>query len=455
MSKLEHLRNASRINPSHLQKLVDEYTWRLITSHAPNWFTCPIFKTMLAENRQQFDKHCTPMSFAPNLHRILSSASPPTFDFFCSLPAPSENEKVGGVYAIVLQKKDCPPKLYIGSGTSETGGVRRRLRHYEDGVLLRLLQSTLNKGYTIRHKGLLCWAPIPSSYAKLGIFRLRFVAVEAIITALFHTLSWLPLNSHTPLLECPRGVHPNMTEEELELYNIRRKERARKISRLASRRKRERARARDLQGYLTKKCNRERKWSRKNRTKTAAIRASRHADAIAEQRYYCKLCKRAYPHRRHYERHQLNKMHIEKERLESGGRPRDPLTENAKRQRARAEKNKAAKTFYCTDCDYTAGFHQDLDRHNKSQAHIKTVAAATQNVSGVEADVMTPNAKAAKQKRALAEKNRAAKTFYCTDCDYTAGSKSCFDRHNKRAKHIEAARRSQERRDQTKTNHNE
>ncbi|KAK1774605.1 hypothetical protein QBC45DRAFT_424367 [Copromyces sp. CBS 386.78] len=68
------------------------------------------------------------------------------------------------------------------------------------------------------------------------------------------TVSWLPLNSHTPLLECPRGVHPNMTEEELELYNIRRKERARKISRLASRRKRERARARDLHvysGYIT------------------------------------------------------------------------------------------------------------------------------------------------------------------------------------------------------------
>lgn len=86
MSKLERLTNARRTNVSHLRDLVDEYTWRLVSCHTPNWLTCPIFKTMLAKNRQEFDRACTPMSFAPNPHDILSSASPPTLDFFTSLP---------------------------------------------------------------------------------------------------------------------------------------------------------------------------------------------------------------------------------------------------------------------------------------------------------------------------------------------------------------------------------
>ncbi|KAJ4401658.1 hypothetical protein N0V85_005477 [Neurospora sp. IMI 360204] len=52
------------LNMSDLQDLVDGYTWCTITADAPDWYVCPVFKTMLRE-QEAFDKACTPLSFAP------------------------------------------------------------------------------------------------------------------------------------------------------------------------------------------------------------------------------------------------------------------------------------------------------------------------------------------------------------------------------------------------------
>ena len=58
--------------------------------------------------------------------------SPPNLDFFRSLPMPNDvdDEPIGGIYVVILEKNNCKPKLYIGSRTSARGGVQSRLTSY-------------------------------------------------------------------------------------------------------------------------------------------------------------------------------------------------------------------------------------------------------------------------------------------------------------------------------------
>lgn len=72
-----------------LQELVDGYTWCTVTAEAPDWYTCPIFKTLLGDE-ETFQQICsaTQLSFAPSLLQVLESPSPPSLDYFRSLPAP-------------------------------------------------------------------------------------------------------------------------------------------------------------------------------------------------------------------------------------------------------------------------------------------------------------------------------------------------------------------------------
>ncbi|KAK1779924.1 hypothetical protein QBC45DRAFT_392019 [Copromyces sp. CBS 386.78] len=79
----------------------------------------------------------------------------------------------------------------------------------------------------------------------MSIARVRFLAVEAVFTALFHAclrqdlddvwgsflpwkrdaVSWLPLCSHSALMERPQGI-TDLTGKELEAYNAARRKRA-------------------------------------------------------------------------------------------------------------------------------------------------------------------------------------------------------------------------------------
>ncbi|KAF3063179.1 hypothetical protein CFAM422_009925 [Trichoderma lentiforme] len=54
--------------------------------------------------------------------------------FFRSLRWLLPGEKLWAVYAILYEKPGYPPKLYIGSGTNSTAGVRSRLRNYDLGT---------------------------------------------------------------------------------------------------------------------------------------------------------------------------------------------------------------------------------------------------------------------------------------------------------------------------------
>lgn len=178
------------------------------------------------------------LSFAPGLLDIISSSTPPTVDFFKSLP--TEASKRWGIYLHVLEKQGCKTAIYIGSGTQVDLGVSTRLSQYKHGRKLpRYVAAYLDKGYEIVYTGLLCWMPIPGP-ADVPKYRILIVAAEATFTFLFwaircsteygfglhHTCPWGSNNleydglcSHSPLME---GVVSDfdLSPEELEAAAI-------------------------------------------------------------------------------------------------------------------------------------------------------------------------------------------------------------------------------------------
>lgn len=85
--------------------------------------------------------------------KLVSSAALPSINFFYSLPTPDPNDRVWGFYDLMMEKPNCPAKLYIGSSTKDKYEVRSRMRQYELGNQVpRLVQSALKKRHTIEHK---------------------------------------------------------------------------------------------------------------------------------------------------------------------------------------------------------------------------------------------------------------------------------------------------------------
>lgn len=122
--------------------------------------------------------------FSPSLFEVLKAATPPTIQFFKSLPTDASSSR-WGIYVLVLEKPSCRSKIYIGSGINSFGGVYNRLKQYDDGFLLpHHVKAALDEGYTIVHKGLLCWIPLPSA-GTTPVKRLLFFALEATFSYMF------------------------------------------------------------------------------------------------------------------------------------------------------------------------------------------------------------------------------------------------------------------------------
>jgi hypothetical protein len=115
---------------------------------------------------------------------VLRAATPPSVAYFKTLP--TYVTKCLAVYLLVLEKPSSRPKIYIGSGTHVTRGVRARLHQYDAKTWLsQYVKQALDDGYMIMHKGLLCWCPIP---AAAKIFPVR--ALLMVIEAAFATVLW-------------------------------------------------------------------------------------------------------------------------------------------------------------------------------------------------------------------------------------------------------------------------
>jgi len=168
--------------------------------------------------------------FAPGLFAVLTAASPPALAYFKSLP--KHTYKIWGVYIIIMEKAGCKSRGYCGSGTAWLRGLITRWEDYDNGDMLPVyVQKSLDEGYSITSKGLLCWAPIPSA-VMVPVIRVLFVALEAVFTFVFwmvntkktysaaiwricpwsqDTLEWDGLCSHSSLVELPRQNIPGLT----------------------------------------------------------------------------------------------------------------------------------------------------------------------------------------------------------------------------------------------------
>lgn len=185
------------------------------------------------------------ITYAPGLFEALTSDTPPTVEFFKSLPTGPTDQF--GDYALVLEKDGCPTLIYFGSGTGAMYGVFSRWRGYDKKQSLpRWVSDALSRGYKIVHKGLLSWCPIPTA-ALVPIQRLLFIANEATYGyglwgmrdrcddyGMKHICRWNikkleygGLCGHCSLSDSIRGNF-DLTAEELEALAVENKERMRK-----------------------------------------------------------------------------------------------------------------------------------------------------------------------------------------------------------------------------------
>jgi hypothetical protein len=78
---------------------------------------------------------CTKLDvkFTPDLLDALDSDTPPTIEWFKTVPQAdiTTNGKRWGIYVVVLEKDGCRHKVHIGSGTESKEGIRCRMRQYE------------------------------------------------------------------------------------------------------------------------------------------------------------------------------------------------------------------------------------------------------------------------------------------------------------------------------------
>lgn len=103
-------------------------------------------------------------SFAPGLFELLNAAAPATISWFRSLPPVPVSRQIWGVYAFVMEKQGYRPRLYVGSRTAETAGVRSRMLQHLDGIFAVPLKVARAKaeGFAITNIGLLAWCPTPA-----------------------------------------------------------------------------------------------------------------------------------------------------------------------------------------------------------------------------------------------------------------------------------------------------
>lgn len=126
------------------------------------------------------------LQFAPGLMDAVQASSPPSIAFFKNLAASlAESVKFWAVYFIIMEKTGSRPRLYIGSATHAERGAKERFQNYDKREWLpTYVQESLNDGFTMTHRGLLCWAPIPSA-SIVPITRLLFILLEANFTYMF------------------------------------------------------------------------------------------------------------------------------------------------------------------------------------------------------------------------------------------------------------------------------
>jgi hypothetical protein len=325
--------------------------------------------------------------FAPGLLDVLQAETPPPLAWFKSLP--TEAKKRWGVYVIVFEKKNCRPKIYIGSGTSTVGGVSKRLQNYVSMTpVSRLVKRTVDDGYTVKHRGLLCWAPLPEATERFAL-RVLFLVLETAFSIAFwamysktkdygmprHLCAWKiealdydGLCSHPAVIEQVSGETLGLTDEQIkekEAELFKRHSDAKKALYYG-------ARERDFDAW---KATRRLYESKRDLVEKRASGNMSRLKAKKERRFECKTCSLPFESQYFLNMHYTSKRHVDKVR---GIAPKVAKTPGYK---VWADANIAAKAHYCKICDFATSTTQKLDRHFTSQRHKKRAAEARESSS--------------------------------------------------------------------------
>jgi len=306
------------------------------------------------------------LTFAPGLLEVVQAAAPPTIAYFKSLPtAPLTGF---GVYAIVLEKRGQRSRLYIGSATSASQGLRRRMRDYEERERTpRFVGDAYAEGFEIAHKGLLCWTPLPGPVA-VPVRRLLIVALEAVLTYMFwalkatkgdygmghiclwdrSTLTYGGLCSHSSLYEGVQGDF-DLSPEQLEENAIHNELKRIVLKAQNATNYHYKQMVVNYDDYIGKAGARVAKFRVTKPGQYLVTANARAEKALDEKTYHCKTCDLSFTTQHSLNDHVVSLKH--------------------------SRKVTGAGAHYCVACNITFHNKSNATRHNKQDGHKRKVAA--------------------------------------------------------------------------------
>lgn len=318
------------------------------------------------------------ISFAPGLLEAVQSATPPLLSFFKNLPTSPTD--VLAVYALVFEKAGSPFILYIGSGTCRTRGAATRWDDHDARKSVpRYVEQAYQNGYTLTHKGLLCWSPIPIPGLQFQL-RVLFVAIEATLSIVLWAMKSRTKDYGMPHL-CPWKI------DSIEYYgacnhvalweNVKGQELGLSLEEIAAL-ETELEEKRLLQKWTAYHGLKETIFEefKAQRARYAAVSKAGRAQNKATRRFACDVCGPAFNSLTDLNLHNLTQNHKDKVKGRPRKAPKDP------RHAAWTASNMASRKFACILCDVNSSCKSKRDAHLKTARHIKNATAAAEKAAG-------------------------------------------------------------------------
>jgi hypothetical protein len=295
--------------------------------------------------------------FAPGLMDVVQAPTPPSISWYKSLP--TYVSKCWAVYLLVLEKKGFRPNIYVGSGTDSRGGVASRFYQYDTKASLPVyVERALKDGYTITHKGLLCWCPVPAAAIRFQV-RTVILALEAMFSFVFwamksrtkdygmpklcpwniEDLHYDGLCSHSALGDSIQGQKDGLTLEQI----------------------------------VAKQAELEQLRKAKYEELIAVGNPMRRAANRAAKRFVCDACDEIFEMNNELEKHKTSQKHLDKVASVVKVLKHPDFKEWT-------TNNIAKKKYHCKLCDYSFATDTKLQRHKKTKKHIDKAAAAAKSM---------------------------------------------------------------------------
>jgi hypothetical protein len=320
-----------------------------------------------------------PIKFAPSLFEMLQSETLPTVENFIKLPGLAF--KGWGIYLIVLGKPGEPYRVYIGSATCSDRGMLKRFYKYDtETALPKYYEASLEEGFTVVHRGLLCWTLSIPPPAIQPTFRLLFLLLEATFSYVFwamrtpngkdygmgHICLWDRLSleysglcSHCCLTEGVNGEF-SLSAEELEALAVKKKEHVSAKGRAYHRTQMET----NYEEYHAKNTAYHQMQMDTN------YEAYHQRRSVAASNHYRKQMETNYDE--FNARRAANRATYRSKQMETN---RDAYRASVNKS---SRKAKAAhvinNTYHCTLCNTTCQSQFELTRHEKTSKHLAAIA---------------------------------------------------------------------------------